>query len=132
MDRTNQIKFIADQLIEQGNLNIVETAFSTDYIAHSGEKTHHGHKFIRQFIKQLRTAIPDIKIVNIEILHQTENILTWQRKLSGIHKANLKGIPASNKKVKWYEIVVSRFDKDKIVEEWVATDLAFQLMLKQK
>jgi hypothetical protein len=33
--------------------------------------------------------------------------------------------------VKWYEIVVSRFDKDKIIEEWVVSDLAFQLMLKQ-
>ena len=58
--------------------------------------------------------------------------MTWQRTLSGTHKADLKGIPASNKKVKWYEIVVTRFDKDKIIEEWLASDLAFQLMLKHK
>jgi len=132
MDRFEQIKSIADQLIGQGNLNIVDSAFSADYIAHSGEKTHNGHKFIKQFTKQLRTAIPDIKIVKIEVLSQADNLLTWQRTLSGTHKSNLKGIPASNKKVKWYEIVVSRFDKDKIIEEWVASDLAFQLMLKLK
>jgi predicted ester cyclase len=132
MDKLTQIKHIADQLIGHGNLNIVDSAFSTDYIAHAGEKTHNGQKFITQFTKQVRTAIPDIKIVRIEILSQTDNILTWQRTLSGTHKADLKGIPASNKKVKWYEIVVSRFDTDKIIEEWVVSDLSFQLMLKHK
>jgi predicted ester cyclase len=132
MDKSNQVKYIAEQLIGQGNLNIVDTAFSADYLAHAGEKTHNGHKFIKQFTKQLRSAIPDIKIVKFEILSQTENVLTWQRTLNGTHIANLKGIPASNKRIKWYEIVVSRFDKDKIVEEWIASDLAFQLMLKQK
>jgi len=132
MDRFEQIKYIADQLIGQGNLNIVDSAFSANYVAHAGEKTHNGHKFIKQFTKQVRTAIPDIKIVKIEILSHSDNVLTWQRTFSGTHKADLKGIPASNKKVKWYEIVVSRFDKDKIIEEWVSSDLAFQLMLKLK
>jgi predicted ester cyclase len=132
MERFEQIKNIAGQLIGQGNLNIVDSAFSVDYVAHAGEKTHNGHKFIKQFTKQVRTAMPDIKIVKIENLSQTDNTLTWQRTLSGTHKADLRGIPASNKKIKWYEIVVSRFDKDKIAEEWVASDLAFQLMLKQK
>lgn len=132
MDRFEQIKYIADQLIGQGNLNRVDSVFSTEYLVHAGEKTHNGHKFIKQFTIQLRTAIPDIKIEKIEILSDSDNVLTWQRTLSGTHKADLKGIPASNKKVKWYEIVVSRFDKDKIIEEWVASDLAFQLMLKLK
>ncbi len=132
MDKTDKIKYITDQLIGKGNLNIIDSAFSADYVAHSGDKTHGGQKFIQQFAKQMRTAIPDIKIVKIEILSQTDTILTWQRVLSGTHKASLKGIPASDKKVKWYEIVVSRFDQDKIIEEWVASDLAFQLMLKLK
>lgn len=132
MDRFEQIKHIANQLLGQGNLNIVESAFSVDYVAHAGEKTHNGHKFIKQFTKQLQTAIPDIKIVKIEILAHSDNVVTWQRTLSGTHKADLKGIPASNKKVKWYEMVVSRFDNDKIIEEWIASDLAFQLMLKLK
>ncbi len=65
MDRLEQIKNISDQLIGEGNLNIVESAFSADYIAHAGEKTHIGQKFIKQFTQQLRTAIPDIKIVKI-------------------------------------------------------------------
>lgn len=132
MDKLNQIKYAVDQLIGQGNLDIVDSVFSENYVAHSGDKSYNGHKFIKQFARQVRTAIPNIKIVTIEILSHSDNVITWQRTFGGTHKADLKGIPASNKKVKWYEIVVSRFDKDKIIEEWVVSDLAFQLMLKLK
>jgi predicted ester cyclase len=132
MDKLNQLRFAVDQLIGQGNLAMVDSVFLEDYIAHSGDKTHNGHKFIKQFIKQIRTAIPDIKVVNVEFLSHSDNMVTWQRTFRGTHKSDMKGIPASNKKVRWYEIVVSRFDKDKIVEEWVVSDLGFQLMLKHK
>ena len=131
MDKLNTVKNTVDQLLGQGNFDIVDSVFSVNYVAYSGDKSYNGHKFIKQFAKQVRTALPNIKILNIELLSQTDNVLTWQRTFSGTHKADLMGIPASNKKVKWYEIVVSRFDKDKIVEEWLVSDLAFQLILKQ-
>jgi predicted ester cyclase len=43
----------------------------------------------------------------------------------------MQGIPASNRKVKWTEIVVTRFNGERIAEEWLVSNLAFQLMLKQ-
>ncbi len=131
MDRTEKLTYITDQLIGQGNFQIIDSAFSDDYIVHAGDKRYIGSKFIKQFATQMRRAIPDISVVKIEIISQTDDVVTWQRAFSGTHKASLKGIPASHKKVKWYEIVVSRFLQDKITEEWVASDLAFQLMLKQ-
>lgn len=132
MDKLNQLKHLANQLIVEGNLGIIDNGFTSSYLAHAGEKSHHGHKFLHQYTKQLRKAIPDIKLIHVEILNQNNDVITWQRILSGTHKANLKGIPASNKRIKWYEIVVSRFENEKIAEEWLASDLAFQLMLKQQ
>lgn len=132
MEKFNQLKNAVDQLIGQGNLEVVDLAFSVNYVAHAGDKTYKGHKFIKQFAKQIRAAIPNIKIQKVELLSQTDNVVTWQRTFSGTHKADMMGIPASNKRVKWYEIVVSRFDNDKIIEEWVVSDLSCQLMLKQK
>ena len=132
MEKFNQVKYAVDQLIGQGNLEVVDLAFSVNYVAHAGDKTYKGHQFIKQFAKQIRAAIPNIKIQKVELLSQTDNVATWQRTFSGTHKADLMGIPASNKKVKWYEIVVSRFDNNKIIEEWVVSDLSCQLMLKQK
>ena len=43
----------------------------------------------------------------------------------------MMGIPPSKKKIKWNEMVVSRFEGDKIAEEWVVSELAGQLLLKQ-
>lgn len=132
MNREKQILYAAEQLFEQANVGIIETVFASDYVVHDGDKTHKGHKFIKQFINQLRLAIPDIKISRIDILSQTENIITWQRTFSGTHKRIFRAIPASFKKVRWNEIVVTRFEGAYIAEEWIVSSLAFQLLLIQK
>ena len=131
MNREEKIEYIAKLLFEQGNIEIIDSAFVESYIGHYGDKKHTGQKFIKQFIEKLRLAIPDIKILKIEFLSQTENMITWQRTFSGTHKAEMQGIPASLKKLKWNEIVVTRFEGEKIAEDWLVSDLAFQLMLKQ-
>ncbi|MEW6238096.1 MAG: ester cyclase [Candidatus Omnitrophota bacterium] len=131
MNKEEQIKSGIDQLIERGNLDVVKTIFSTDYIAHAGDKDYKGHAFIKKFTKQIRSAIPDIKIISVEFLVKTSNTVTWLRTLSGTHKENMRGIPPSGKKVKWQDMVVSRFQEGKIAEEWVVSELAGELALKQ-
>jgi len=131
MNRNEKIEHIAKQLFEHGNDEIIDSAFVEGYIAHYGDKKHTGQKFVKQYIEKLRLAIPDIKILKIEFLAKTEKILTWQRTFSGTHKAEMQGIPASMKKLKWHEIVVTRIEGEKIAEDWLVSDLAFQLMIKQ-
>ena len=132
MNKINQINTALEQLFEEGNIDIVSSVFSENYIAHHGDKTNTGHDFIKRFTKQIRKAIPDLKVLKIEFLSQTKNMITWQRSFAGTHTAAMKSIPPSHKKIKWHEIVVSRFEDDKIVEEWLVSDLAFQMMLKLK
>lgn len=132
MNNADILKTALVQILEQGKLEFIESGFSANYVAHSGSKTHKGHNFIRRFIQQLRKAIPDLKILRFEILSQSDNLISCQKTFSGTHKAALKGIPASGKKVKWHEISVTRFENNLIVEEWVLSDLAFQLILNQK
>lgn len=129
MNKEEQIEFGLEQLVK-GNLDVVDEIFSSDYVAHAGDKTYKGHEFIKQFARQLRSAIPDIHIAKIEFLAQACDTITWQRTLSGTHKANMMGIPPSGKKVKWSEMVVTRFKDKKIAEEWVVSELAGELALK--
>ena len=131
MNKEKQIEYIAEQLFGLGTIDIVDTFFDENYVAHDGDKTYTGQKFVRQYIRKLRLAIPDIKILKIEFLSHTDNTITWQRTFSGTHKADMKGIPASMKKVKWNEIVVTRFEGERIAEDWLVSNLAFQLMIKQ-
>ena len=125
-----RIKTANDALLEKGNLSMVDELFITGYVAHSGGKNYRGHEFIRRFIKQLRTAVPDIRIVNVEFYLRTEDTIAWQRTLSGTHKADMMGAPPTQQKLEWREMVVSRFDGKKIAEEWVVSELAGEMLSK--
>ena len=69
------------------------------------------------------------QIANIEFLAQDGNKIVWQRTLSGTHKVEMKGIPPSGKKIVWRDMVVSRFDNEKIAEEWVVSELMGEMLL---
>ncbi|MCG8380602.1 MAG: ester cyclase [Gammaproteobacteria bacterium] len=125
-----KIRYAIEELIEKGNLGIVDKTFATDYIAHAGEKEYSGHSFIKRFANQLRTAIPDIRVVEVRFLSQDVNTIAWQRTLTGTHKVEMQGIPPSGKKVKWVDMVVTRFKNEKIAEEWVVSELMGELLLK--
>lgn len=134
MAKRNQkrIEDANEQLLTHGNLDVIDDVFTTDYVVHAGGKDHTGHAFVRRFVKGLRAAIPDLRVVDVTILGNSKDTVTWQRTCRGTHQHKLKGIPASNKKVEWREMLVSRFEDGKIAEEWQVSDLAGQLMIKLK
>ncbi len=126
--KEERIKFGNDELIGNGNLGVVDEIFATDYVVHAGDKNYKGHEFIRRWARQLRSAIPDIQVVEVKYLIQTDETIAWQRLLKGTHKAAMLGIQPTEQKVEWSEMVVSRFDKEKITEEWVVSELAGELL----
>ncbi len=130
MNKGKQIRHTAEQLIEKGNLDIINTSFTTNYIAHAENKEHKGQEFIKRFSKLLQTAIPDIQILNIQIFIENKNTVSWQRTLQGTHTKNMMGIPPSNRTIIWNEMIISRFEGDKIAEEWIVSELVGQLLLK--
>ena len=81
MKKEEQIKNSNYHLIEQGDLDAVERFFTANYVAHAGEKEYFGHDFIKRFVKQIRTALPDISVTSIEILVNASNKIVWQRTL---------------------------------------------------
>lgn len=130
MNKEEKIRYILDELIGKGDLGFIDTSYTTDYVAHAGEKKYSGHSFLKSFSEQLRTAIPNLSIVDVKFLAQDEGIIVWQRTLSGTHKVKMQGIPASGKKLKWVDMVVTHFDGEKIAEEWVVSELMGELLLK--
>lgn len=125
-----RIRRANEELLGKGNLEVVNDVFADDYVVHAGDKKYHGHKFIIRFVRQLRAAMPDLRVVEVTPIFRAGKTMAWQRTLRGTHKAGLKGIPPSGRKVTWTEMLVSRFDGGKIAEEWAVSDLAGQLMLK--
>ncbi|HRG48661.1 MAG TPA: ester cyclase [Leptospiraceae bacterium] len=130
MNKEQMIKQAVSQLFEDGKLDVVEKVFAMNYVAHAGAREYKGHVFIKTFFKQLRSAFSDMKVVKIEFLNESSNTITWQRTLSGKNSKNMKRIPASGKKIKWTEMIVSHFENEKISEEWIVSELMGELLLK--
>jgi len=132
MAKSNEerIRFANHEILEKGNLSVVEEIFATDYIVHAGGKDYKGPAFVRRFVRQLRAAIPDLRVVEVAPLIQKGDTIVWQRTLSGTHQADMMGIPPSRRKVKWRDMLVSRFGGGKIAEEWAVSELAGELVLK--
>ena len=124
-----RIRIANEELLAKGNLDVVDETFAAGYVVHAGGKDHHGLDFVRRFVKQLRAAIADLRVVEIAILSEAGDVIVWQRTLSGTHQATLGGIPPSAQKVQWRDMAVSRFDGDKIAEEWTVSELAGELLL---
>lgn len=124
------IKSAIEELIENGNFEIVNTLFAVDYLVHAGNKKYTGQEFVKKWASQIRSAIPDIKIEKIVILNQTLDTIAWQRTLKGTHKFRFMRIQPTGQRIKWNEIVVSRFENNQIKEEWVVSELAGYLLSK--
>ncbi len=127
-NKEERIKFGNDELIGNGNLSVVDEIFANDYVVHAGDKNYKGHEFIRRWARQLRSAIPDIQVVEVKYLILTDETIAWQRILKGTHKSAMLGIKPTEQKVEWSEMVVSRFDNGKIAEEWVVSELVGELL----
>ncbi len=129
MAKSNEerVRFATDEILGKGNLDVVDEIFATDYVLHAGGKDHKGPEFVRRFAKLLRSAIPDLRVVEVALLIQAGDTIAWQRTLSGTHKAEMMGIPPTGQKVEWRDMVVTRFDGEKIAEEWGVSELAGQL-----
>ncbi len=129
--KLDRIRFANEEILDKGNLAVVDDVFSTDYVVHAGGKDHKGHAFVRSFVGQLRSAIANLRVVEVALLLQAGDTIVWERTLSGKHEAELAGIPPSGRKVKWADMMVTRFDGKKIAEEWAVSELAGELLLKQ-
>lgn len=130
MDKKETIRYLMSELIEQGNSEIIEEIFSAEYVAHAGEKEYGGYTFLKRFANQLRKTFPDMRTVNLKFLAQDGDTIVWQRTLKGTHKIKMQGIPPSGKKLTWVEMVATRFEDEKIAEEWFVSELMGQMLLK--
>jgi len=44
MEQVNHVNYIVDQFIGQNNLDVVDSFFSENYVAYSGDKSYKGYK----------------------------------------------------------------------------------------
>jgi predicted ester cyclase/ketosteroid isomerase-like protein len=112
-----------DEILNKGNLAIVEEVFASDYV---NEGTERGPDLISEFATSLRAAFPDLR-VKVEPIVAEGDMVAWLRSHSGTHQGDFLGVPASGQSVTWQSLAMSQIKDGKIVEEWGVTNLPQQL-----
>ena len=129
---TAQLKKANAALVERGEADAIGDFFSPKYVAHTTGKTlDGGHGLIRHVVAMYQKAFTDIT-TTLDILAEQGDRVAWQRTIRATHRGAFKGFPATNLRMIWREMAVSRFKDGLIVEEWFITDLAEQLLLARK
>jgi predicted ester cyclase len=119
-------------LIEDGNSDAISTYFAPDYVVHlTDQDVAGGHKLIRGMLDLYQRAFPSPK-VEVEILLEGSDRVSWQRTIRAKNEGDFKGFPASGRDLVWRDVVTSQFRDGLIAEEWVISDLAEQLLLSRK
>jgi len=119
-------------LVEHSNSEAIADYFASDYVAHiTDQDLAGGHKLIQSMLDLYERAFPSRK-VEVEILVEGVDRVSWQRTIRAKQDGAFKGFPASGRDIVWRDVVTSRFRDGLIVEEWVISDLAEQLLRSRK
>ena len=125
-----RIQSANEQLFNEGNTASAVVFFSPKYIGHSTSgDVMGGPEMIENDVDEIRRAFPDLH-VEVKILATKGERVAWIRKSVGTQKADFMGVPATGRSVIWQEMVVTRFEGDKIVEEWGVSDLGERLRVQ--
>ena len=68
-----------------------------------------------------RGAFPDLRATINKQVADGDSVVTHLT-LSGTHKGEYRGVPATNRQVTWSQIAIARFERGKIVESWRIPD----------
>ena len=111
-------------IVESGNLDLVDELTADSYVDHEeglpGQPP--GREGVRFFVKTMRSAFPDIKVKEITPSLSAGNLEACHVVLTGTHRGELAGIPATGKSVEFDCTDIIRVEDGKVAEQWGTTD----------
>lgn len=114
---------LLDEVYSQGNLEIIDELVANDFVGHGtgAEGGDQGRDAYRQFIVDLRTAFPDIRMTVEHQVAEGDKVATrWRAR--GTHLGEFRGIPPTGKHGEISGTIIDRIADGKIIECWSNTD----------
>ncbi len=110
------------EAINSGNLNELHSVFAPNVIDRDPDPNQgSGPEGFIRFFTGFRTAFPDLHI-SVEQLVADEDNVAIAYTITGTHKGELMGIPATGRQIKARGVQIARFEKGQIVERWGSSD----------
>jgi len=115
-----QTKF--GEAINTGNFEIMNDLVAADCIENDPAPGQvNGPQGYIDLFTAMRLAFPDMKVEVDQLVADDENV-AFAYTLTGTHKGDFNGIPATGKKIKARGLQISKFKDGKMVERWGSSD----------
>jgi predicted ester cyclase len=106
------------------DLALIDSAVTPDARFHELEAIGypHGREGFKMFRRQVNAAIPDEHIFIIAVRFDGDDIIEADLDISGTHSAEIMGIPATGRKIRFDVHARGRFVEGKLAERWDQVD----------
>ena len=113
------------EAINGGNFDVVDELAHPNYVYRNPNEELRGAEAVKGLFAAYRTGFPDFHVQVDQRVAQGDRMIQAFT-LTGTHRGEFMGIPATGKAIKVHGFVMSHFADGKIVEEWEVIDqLAF-------
>ncbi|HKH41979.1 MAG TPA: ester cyclase [Solirubrobacterales bacterium] len=112
------------EVMNEGNEDVIDEICAPNFVDHDPlPGTGPDRDGIHEFVKQVRSAFPDLETTVDDILAEGDEIAV-RSTFRGTHEGDFMGIPATGKKVEVANYDFVRIQNDQAVEHWGTIDSA--------
>jgi len=116
------VRRFIEEFKNRANHDIVDELLSPTFVHHFQDpRIPRGRDGFRMLGQSVAKAFPDVH-VTIEDLVAEGGVVVERNTVTGTHKGEFNGIPATGRKVGWTEIDLYKLQKGKIIELWPEID----------
>ncbi|MBA2393091.1 MAG: ester cyclase [Ktedonobacteraceae bacterium] len=111
------LRLLFEEALHRGNLALIETLFSPDFIDHSTPHQPPGYAGVQDYFREIRTGFPDIQVILEDVITEGDTVVArtlWR----GTHLGTYQGSPATGKTASRSLIQIFRLVDGLIREEW--------------
>jgi len=111
--------------LNAGDTNRLLTVVAPDIVIHYAEMPEpvHGREIWQQGFELMRRAFPDLE-AHIDDIVAADDKIALRLTLSGTHREEFQGIPATGRRVRYVSHEFYRVADGLIAEEWICSDMA--------
>ena len=107
-----------DEIINAGNLDVADELFAPDYVDHGPMGEMRGVEAFKQVVAMWRAAVPDVRCT-VENWFESGDMAAWNVRVTGTHRGEMMGFPATGKSFEYVTPNIGRFGADgRAVEHW--------------
>lgn len=110
------------EAVNSGNLDVLREVFAPNVVDRDPDPNQgSGPEGFIRFFTGFRAAFPDLNI-SVEQLVADEDNVAIAYTVTGTHKGDFLGIPATGRSITARGVQIARFEKGQIVERWGSSD----------